>query len=641
MTWRAFIVGLLSVVAISLLDPYTSFNKSYGWNTGGHFPSGAVFLLVFFTVVLNLAVKRVRRAWAFRRSELMLIWCMLIVACVAPCDGMMRRWFPAMAGPAYVARRSDIVWRETSLEAVPESLVLTKQPASVAAKQFFTGRAEGRFPWSQWLAPISRWAVLLIVSYVGIFFFFAIIRRQWVERERLQFPLARVPMELTAGSAGTGWLPDLFSNRAFLVGLVIAAAFRFLRAVPLLLGADAAWALSIPFKDALQGTPLRWLCLENVPIWWSVIGFAYLVPADVSLSIWFFYLFGRCELLTAHWCGSTLQYGGTWGQLMTWQMAGSYMAFTIGALFMARRHLADVLRKAVGKGRGVDDSDEPVSYAVAFWGFVICAIGSVAWFAYYGMKTWVAAALFLMTMSIMLVHARMVAQSGLHSTQLNLIAPNLLNGLGFGRVFGATGAVLGQMYHGVFVYGSTTLPSVPAIHAFKISEVFQKRRRLLLPALVVSLVVAMAASGWMSLHQAYSEGAANFGDTWGQQVNPGRVFGRAHQLIDNPYRYSQASWLPFGMGVVMTGFVLFMRARFYWWPIQPIGLLVMASWMADRLWLPYLLGWLAKTVLMKFGSGRAVRQARFFFIALILVEAFTSGLSTLVRTITGGKVPGF
>jgi hypothetical protein len=36
-----------------------------------------------------------------------------------------------------------------------------------------------------------------------------------------------------------------------------------------------------------------------------------------------------------------------------------------------------------------------------------------------------------------------------------------------------------------------------------------------------------------------------------------------------------------------------------------------------------------------------VHQARFFFIGLILTESSLSAVSTLVRTATGGSVPGF
>ena len=642
MTVRAFIIGLLCVVGLCLLDPYTSFNKGWGWNTVGHFPPGAVFFLVLFTVGANLLIKLVRKAWALRQAELMLVWCMLLVACIIPSDGLMRWWFPVLAGPAYLARRADIPWKETSLEAAPDALLLTKQPNSVAAKQFFEGRPEGgRIPWGQWVRPVSRWTIFMVFFYLATFFLCGMLRKQWVETERLQFPLARVPLEFTEGSAGEGWLPALFRNRAFLLGILCTAAFRFVRDVPLLFGAEGGWNVLVPLQDVLRETPLEQLYLENFDIWWGPVGFAYLVPADVSLSVWFFYLFGRFELQTAAWFGSDLHYGGTWSALMRWQTAGSYMVFTVGALYMARRHLAEVVGRAFGRLRGAGDADEPVGYAVGFWGFALCSAGAIAWFAFHGMKTWVAAALYAMLMCIMLVNARIVAQSGLYITTSLWQAPNILHGLGFGRVFGATGTVLAHMQNGIMMDGNYSLLSPAAIHSFRISEVFERHRKLLLPALFAALMVGLAASSFTGIYQGYSGGALNYSDTWGPTGKPKYIFDISHQKMERPSDVEPARWKPFGIGVVVTGFVMFMRARFYWWPVHPIGLLAISNWHADRIWLPFLLGWLTKVALMKFGSGRAVRQARFFFIGLILVETFVGGVSTIVRTLSKGAVPGF
>ena len=643
MTLRAFIVGILLVAGFCLLDPYTSFVKSYGWDATGHFPVGPVFVLVFLTVVVNLALRQVRRAWAFSRPELMLVWCMLIVASVMPCDGMMRMWFPTLAGPAYLSRRADIAWRDTSLANAPDTLLLAKDPKSVAATQYFEGRREpGRFPLQQWLVPIACWSVLLAFFFLATLFMCAMLRRQWVDKERLQFPLARVPLEFAEG-AGESPLPRLLCNRAFLAGVIATAAFRVLRALPLFFGRDQGWTVAIPFDSVLRGTPLGQFYIPDIDVWWTAIGFAYLVPADVSLSIWFFYLFGRAELQTAAWVQSDLHYGGTWSPLMTWQEAGSYIIFTLGAVFLARRHLLAVIRKAFTRARDVDDADEPVSYGLAFWGFVLCSLGFIGWFVYYGMTGWVAVAIFALVMSVMLVHARMVSQSGLYVTQLNWRVPNVMAGLGMGRIFSGRGAVLAYMFHDVFLYGSTAFLSPPAIHSFRISEVFPqgRRRRLLLPALCAALLVGGIAAGWMSLHEAYGLGAANFSDTWGTIQNPKDIFDLAHLSVQRSTWVSQARWLPFGLGIVLTGLVMFLRARFYWWPVHPIGLLAISSWCEDRLWLPFLIGWLVKVSLMKLSSGRVVHQARFFFIGLILTESSLSAVSTLVRTATGGSVPGF
>ncbi|MHC4593264.1 MAG: DUF6785 family protein, partial [Planctomycetota bacterium] len=162
MTLRAFVLGLAAVVGLCLLDPYTSFIKSYGWQTEGAFPEGAVFLLVFITIVLNFIIKLVRRRWALRQAELMLIWCMLIVSATVASEGLMSYFFPQLAGPAYVARRADIAWKDTALELAPKGLLLSNDPRSVAVQQYYEGRPEGgRFPWSQWAGTMSHWLVFM------------------------------------------------------------------------------------------------------------------------------------------------------------------------------------------------------------------------------------------------------------------------------------------------------------------------------------------------------------------------------------------------------------------------------------------------------------------------------------------------
>jgi hypothetical protein len=643
MTWRAFIIGLVCVLVVCLSDPYTSFARSYGWSTVGHFPSAAVFLLVLLTVGVNALLQWLRRGWALRQAELMLVWCMLIVAVMVTCSGL-TRWFPPMlAGPAYISSRPDIPWGPALAEA-PAGLLLTKDPHSVAARQFFEGHvANAYIPWGQWLRPVATWAVFLLLFYLSVIFMCALLRRQWVDRERLQFPLARVPLEFTEGSGGADLLPAIFHKRAFLLALAVTAAFRLLRDMPLFFGATSGWNVHLPLKDVLAGTPLQQLYMQNFDLWWVALGFAFLVPADVSLSVWFFYLFGRFELQTAYWAGSDLHSGGTLSPLMTWQTVGAYMAFTLQVLVMARRHLFDVVRKAFGRGRSVDDGEEPVRFALSFWGLVLCTAGGIAWSVHFGMRAWSAALLFLLMLSIMLVSARIVSQSGIYITECLWSPVSVLHGLSFGHVFGLQGALISRMEAGLLVTTNDSMLAPAAMHSFRIADVMPagRSRRLLLPALVAALMVGMAAATYTGIRQGYEMGALNYTDVWGATGKPAATFSTAYQAMLRPEAIDQARWMPFCLGIVLTSFVMLMRTRFFWWPVHPIGLLALSSWNMDRLWVPFLLGWMTKTFLMKFGGGRALRQARYFFIALIIVEMTVGAISTLVRTITAGSVPGF
>lgn len=641
MTWRAFIIGLASVVGIGLLDPYTSFNQNYGWNTQSHLPPAAVLVLAVLALGLNAVLKKIKARFALKRAELMLIWCMLIVGCAFP-SNLMRFWFPVMAAPAYLGRRPDIQWKESAFREAPEGLLLSKDTRSVAAERFYEGSPgeEARVPWRRWLPPVLRWGLLLVFFYGATFFMCALLRRQWVDRERLQFPLARIPLEFTEGSGRPGVLVSLMSSRAFQLGLVAAGALRAVRMLPLLFEAETGWNLMVPLGDVFGGTPLQGLQLVNFQFNWVATGLAYLVPADVSLSIWFFYLFGRGELQASAWLGSTLHQGGSGSELIQWQRLGAYIAFTVGALYMARRHVMDVVRKALGRGADVDDSDEPVGFALGFWAFLLCLGGAVGWFVYYGMRWWSACLFLLLLFCIQFVHSRVVAQSGLYRTAPPARAPGLLNALGLGHVFVGSGAMLSSMQYTVMINGNNSMLGPAAIHAFRIGEVFERRRRLLIPILMVAVVAAVAASSWTCLQQAYSGGALNFSNRWAAVNNPSGAYQLGHMVIERPDRAIPLRSFPLALGGIMSGLVMILRSRFYWWPIHPIGLLALASYGLDRMWFSFMVGWLLKVLVMKFATGRLLRRGREFVIGFIIVECVAYGAWTLLSFATRGAVPG-
>jgi hypothetical protein len=637
MTWRAFLLGLALVVFMCWADVWAGISRGHGWTTEGHFSPATAFLLVVLVLVINLAISSVRRRWALKQAELMLIWCMLIIGAVFPTTGLFRLWLPVLGGPAYFAGRSDALWRDTSLAAAPAGLLLSKDPKSFAVVQFYEGGGEeARVPWRQWLPPMGHWLILLLCFYLAIFFMCAILRRQWVEREHLLFPLARLPIDFTEGSGEGRLLPNIFYEKAFLFGFIGATVFRLMRGIPVFVGHPPAWNIRFPLADILRDTPLREMYMANFDMWWDVIGLAYLVPADVSLSVWFFYLFGRVELQSAFWMGSTLNYNGSWSELLRWQMTGSYMAFTVGALYMTRRHLADVARKALWLPRAVDDSTEPVSFRVAFWGFLACCAGAMLWTAYYGRSIFLAVSLILTLMCIQFVHARLVSQGGLYESWILWSAPGAIHGLTGGHALRSVGAVVAYMQQGIMMHNVALAPA--AIHCYRIGEIFKKGRKLILPAMVAAMLAALFVCSWTFLRESNIRGCLNFRDRWGNIGGPQGVFADAHQAMKFPEQVDRPRWLPFGMGIVLTGFVMFMRARFYWWPIHPIGLLNIGNWSADRMWLPFFLGWLTKMCLMKLASGRAVRQMRTFFIGFIMADSSMEVMKTITSALTGGKI---
>ncbi len=646
MTLRAFILGLIFVALVSWVEPYSSFIADYGaWFTYSSFPSGTMAVLVFLTVVVNVMLKVLKRAWALSRAELLLVFCMMFVAAAIPCEGIGRYFYQMVAGPTYLARRPDIAWDQPggALEHAPEGLVLSKDPLSTAAEQYYLGAGEtGRVPWGVWARPLLHWGLFLVPLYLAVMFMCGILRRQWVDVERLMFPLARVPLEFTEEGATDRLLPALFYNRGFLFGLCFAFAFRLVRNLPAFFGGQAL-TFTVPFEDVFQDTLLEGAGWANVGLNLSAIGFAFLVPADVSLSVWFFFLFTRAQTLMGQALAMP-DLATPDGIFLRWQQLGTYFAFIGGMAWMARRHLGGVLRKALRLRGAPDDSKEPISHALAFWGFLLCIAWCVGWYWYHGMGPLTALAVLGLTFCWFFVYARIVSQGGLYVAVNQWSMPQVIHGLSAGRAFSPAGAVIASMQGMLLFGGRTTLMAPQTMGALRISEVFGERRRWLLPAMVVSVLVALAAMTHQVLTQAYSMGAVNFWDGL-QTVMPQGAFNTAHNLITQPSQAAAPRLGALAFGSVAMGLVMFMRARFYWWPVHAIGLLAASGWHARRLWWPFFLGWLAKVGIMKLAGGRTLRQARNFFIALIAVEysvGALSGVSQLVfRTFFDIALPGF
>ena len=83
--------------------------------------------------------------------------------------------------------------------------------------------------------------------------------------------------------------------------------------------------------------------------------------------------------------------------------------------------------------------------------------------------------------------------------------------------------------------------------------------------------------------------------------------------------------------------VTVMRMRFYWWPVHSLGFLTASTWSAQCLWFPFLLGWMTKVVVLKFGGGGMLRMVKNFFFGVIAGEATLVGASA-VMGLCGVKV---
>ena len=86
-------------------------------------------------------------------------------------------------------------------------------------------------------------------------------------------------------------------------------------------------------------------------------------------------------------------------------------------------------------------------------------------------------------------------------------------------------------------------------------------------------------------------------------------------------------------GFAFTALLGFLRTRFAWWPLHPVGYLMVPLVTADRMWFSIGLGWLAKVLVVRFGGSRAYVAGRSVFLGLILGDCVAAGFWLAVNVL--------
>ena len=128
-----------------------------------------------------------------RPGELATIYIMMIVACAIPSWGFAMNLIPLMAGFFYYATPENS-WSELIHPHLREWMVV-KDPNAVWNLFEGAGREES-VAWAIWSPPLLSWCLLAVTIYFVTLCILVVLRRQWLERERLLFPLATLPLEL-------------------------------------------------------------------------------------------------------------------------------------------------------------------------------------------------------------------------------------------------------------------------------------------------------------------------------------------------------------------------------------------------------------------------------------------------------------
>ena len=195
-TLRAVVLGLLVVIIVAIWATYVELYTRSSRLTMGHFPL-ALFALLLLLLAVNPVLQKLRLT-ILSPHELLVVVSMGLVGAVMPVDGIVGYLLGIISSFSYFATPEN-QWDQYFHPYLPTWLVPRGNDA--IWRQFFEGVDIG-IPWGMWAAPLFWWATFIGATLWVSACIVVIFRKQWVEHERLVYPLAAVATEMVGGSGG-------------------------------------------------------------------------------------------------------------------------------------------------------------------------------------------------------------------------------------------------------------------------------------------------------------------------------------------------------------------------------------------------------------------------------------------------------
>ena len=625
-TIRALLIGTVLSVFLNLACPYTVLVMHAAGLTSDYITAGAMMLLFVLVLLVNPILKLLFGRNALSSSELLLVYIMMIIASAIPTWGLVTNMFHILTRPFYFATPEN-AWNEILIPLIP-AWVAPRDP--MVSYYFYNGLPAGEpFPWRAWAMPLFWWISLMVTVYFVMICMMVIVRRQWVEHERLTFPLTHPPLELVKDN-DTHIVPPLFRTAKFWVPFIIV----------FFIVSNNAIRYRVPtFPEIRLSTWFRFFRNRvAINFFWNfaIIGVTYFVNLDVAASLWLFSLLAKIETGIFRTIGFQLEGRNpilTGSCIATsHQMMGAVIVLCLVVLWRARHHLRDVLRKAIFNSSDVDDSDEILSYRTAVVGTILGMVFVVGWFSACGMP-WLAALIFLVAAyAIFFAITRIVAVGGIGFTAGPML-PQPFMAYAFGHEFvGPKGLVtMALQYSWAAEYRTSVMTS--SINGMKLATGRTHQPRRVFLAMMIAMVAGMAGAIWITMHLNYTRGGANmriFGVPW-------MAWNFAEYHLKNPLtnKIIMQRWACTGVGAVIMWLLVFLRHRFPWWPIHYVGYVVGDTWVMGRAWWSVFVGWLAKLIIMRFGGAVAYRRYMPIFLGLIFGQLICGGFWMAVDAIAG------
>jgi hypothetical protein len=486
-------------------------------------------------------------------------------------------------------------------------------------------------PWSVWAAALWAWTPTLGSALICFICIAALVRRQWMDHERLTYPIAEVISAFLQDPEPGRRLGPVFRRRAFWIAFAVVAVvlgsqgLAKMGLLPLSIPTRLDLFASFDFAPFNQGYAPASTMLSPT-IYFSIVGLVFFLPSDVSLSVWL------CLILGNAVCAGLRSQGVPIDLAMAQKTSmGGWFAECVFILWIGRRSYLALLRTAFTR----TDDPQLVAMRPFTWAFLASAAGLVLSMVALGALWHHAVIAALCYLGAGLVLARLVAEAGIPFIQMPMFAATVI--FSFTGLSAPMGALVPLTMLGQSLNADCREHLLPfACNAeYLAGKAGVPRVHWGVLALVV-LAIGTLISGAMMLWCAYGHAGQKALDGWWR---PGPLMGSLGPIASaaeggTPIDLG-TTWTCYGIGAAITGALASARLAWSWWPVSPIGMLVCACYPLYKIWFSFLIGWLLKTLVLRYGAVRLYNAMKPAALGLIASEAVIAGLFLLIGLIAG------
>lgn len=629
-TWRSILIGAFLIPP----NAYWIIQLELVW--GGTYPSVITLLFnvvfsLFVVIALNLLIQKFLPKSALSYGEILTIYIIMAVGVsLCGCD-VVQTLVHIVVTPLWYAT-SENEWEDTFHSYLPNHFTISDKNL---VRGFYEG---GTSFWNLayikvWLIPILLWVSFILLLIFTMACINTLLRKQWIERERLSYPIVRLPLEMAKGGGKTG----ILKKKSMWIGFAIAASINLINGLSFLY----PYIPYIPVKHQwiFRFTDKPWNAVGWMPVSFYpfVLGIGFLMPLDLSFSCWFFYLIWKAELVFGSATG--LNFHGY--PFASEQATGVWIGIFVFTMWISRKHIKHVFLVAFGKDKKPEDEDEPLPYRIALFG-VFAGLALIIFFCnQMGMTIWMALAYFLIYFALGATITRIRAELGPPVHDLFGVGPDYVITRFTGtRRLGEKNLTALAMLYWLNRESYRSFPMAHQMEGMKLAEVGNINPRRLIYGFMVAGLVGAFSCFLVVLHFGYSLGAdIRFGGPARWFAIEG--FNRLSWWVSYPQNIDFQILGFSAAGFILSLGLLIMRMRFLWWTLHPIGYAISYWWAMNLLWFPIFLSFIAKTIILRYGGLSLYRRAVPLFLGLILGEYIIGGIWNILGIILGRNMYAF